>query len=255
MPRVPNTRSTSVYWLYDVRPTTLLDYPRGRPFYCGKTVYDLETRLAQHQSIARRNKKRLISTWLNDCGEHVRIRSMELVPVDCDWAERERYWIRTLRTLYPGGANVTEGGQGSPGNVHTDIAKAKMAAAARQRSPETLAKIGFASANRDPEVYAKIGASNRGRVASAETRVKLSIAGRGKKRSPETRAKMKAAALKRPRESWDHVRKPMSPEIKAKISAAHVGLKHSPQSVESMKAAARRRREKREAESIDAHAI
>jgi hypothetical protein len=67
--------------------------------------------------------------------------------------------------------------------------------------------------------------SNRGRVASPETRAKISAANRGRVHSPETRAKMSA--------------KIMTAEQRAKISAAHRGRRPSPQTIAASIAARR----------------
>jgi hypothetical protein len=204
MPRIPNTRPTLIYWLFDTRPETLIEWPNGRPFYCGKTVLRPSARFDKHRSDAKRCPVRAISKRLIECGQHVRLQIMETVSPNADWSARERYWILTLRTLYSGAVNITEGGQGSAGYIPSLETRAKRSASLRGRvfSLETRAKIGLASRNRSPEVYAKIGASQRNRTASPETRAKLSVAGKGKKRSEETRARMAAARKNRTPESY-----------------------------------------------------
>jgi hypothetical protein len=231
MPRIPNTRPTLIYWLFDMRPETLALHPNGWPFYCGKTVLRPSARFEKHRSDAKRCPDRPISKRLIECDRHIRLQIMETVSADCNWTERERVWIHSLRTLYPGAVNITDGGQGSPGYIPSFETRTKRSASLMGRvfSIEHRAKIGLASRNRAPGVYAKIGASQKNRIVSLETRAKLSVAGKGKRRSEETRARMVAAAKNR------------SPERYAKTGAKLKGRKFSAETIARMKIAARQR--------------
>lgn len=190
MPRVPNTRPTSIYWLFDARPETLVQHPDGRPFYCGKTVLKSNRRFAQHRNAALKHPTTPIAKWLNECGDHVRVQVMEHVVASDDWAARERFWISMIRLLYPGGANITAGGDGTPGNVQTAEARAKIGASkkGKKRKPfsaEWLASLSF---------------SKKGKPKSAEHRLKTATAKTGKKRAPfsaEWRANLSAAQFAR----------------------------------------------------------
>ena len=82
--------------------------------------------------------------------------------------------------------------------VWTAEAKAKISAANRRRSPETLARMSIKHFS--PEARARISAAQKGRQASAETRAKMSAASKGRPKSAETRARMSAAAKKRKRQ-------------------------------------------------------
>lgn len=237
MPRIPNTRPTLIYWLFDVRPETMIEWPNGRPFYCGKTVLKPSARFAKHRSDAKRCINRPISQRLTECGSYVRLQIMETVSSGDDWPARERFWISSLRSLYPDTVNITEGGQGSPGYLPSPETRAKRSASLKGRvfSVEHRAKIGLASKNRAPGVYAKIGESQRGRTATLETRAKLSAAGKGKKRSEETRARMVIAAKNR------------SPERYAKTGAKLKGRVFSTETIAKMKIAAIQRWDARRA--------
>lgn len=188
MSRIPNTRPTLIYWLIDIRPDTLINRPNGRPFYCGKTVFPVLTRLKNHRVDMMRHPQRPISSWLKECGENVRVQVMEIVPPSLRWSERERFWIYTIRLLYPGGANISDGGEGAPGYVFPAELRAAMSAF-RKGKPHS------------PQHRAKIGAANRRRVVSLETRLKIAAARRGKPTTtgrvfkPETLEKMRAAKL------------------------------------------------------------
>lgn len=215
MPRTRNTRPTTIYWLVDVRPEILVQWPRGYPFYCGKTVLRPQYRFDRHRRDSFKFPDRPLSKRLRECDEFVSVRTMETVPADADWIEREKFWIYTLRLLWTGALNIADGGQGVPGYVASVEVRAKQSAALTGRviSKETRARIGKATASRDPSVYRKISLSNKGRIVSAETRSKLSAAGKGKKRSAETRARMSLAqkGLRKP---------PISEETRAKMRAS-----------------------------------
>lgn len=209
MPRVPNVRPTSIYWLVDTRT--------NEPFYCGKTVYKVETRLGAHRRQSVAQPRRPLSIRLLECGENVRAETMEVVPPNRDWAERERYWIKTLRSVYQGCLNVTDGGHGAAGMVLSVEQRRKMSAAhtgkklspahcqkmrerqtGKKLSDDTRAKIAASVRGTEfsDERCAKISAAKRGKTPSAETRAKIrsSLMGRpGRKHSDESRAKMRAA--------------------------------------------------------------
>jgi hypothetical protein len=111
--------------------------------------------------------------------------------------------------------NLTDGGEGSSGYVHTEEGRVKMSTVrtGKRQSAQTVAKrvaknIGK---KRTPETKAKIGAANRGKKPSAETLAKLSAVRRGAKRSPEHLAKLIAGRKG----------KKLSPEHRAKIAEAH----------------------------------
>lgn len=226
MPRVPNTRPTIVYWLIDMRPETLVEHPQGHPFYCGKTVRDIPYRLRKHRTYARRKPNRLVSVWLNQCGEYMRVQVMETVPANGDWIARERWWIYTIRTFWPGGANVSAGGTGVPGYVHSAESRAKMSASMRgkKRSADACARMSASRTGRklSDEQRAKISTFHKGKKLSAEHCAKMSASNKGKKRSPETCARISASKK-------GHK---ISADIRAKMSAAQKGKKRKPFSAE-----------------------
>lgn len=203
MPRIPNIRPTNIYWLYDIRPETLVEWPKGQPFYCGKTVSNVEVRLREHQRDAKnKHPNRAISKRLARCDGFTRIQIMEVVPSDGDWRECERHWIRSLRERFSGCVNLSDGGEGTPGTIHTVESRAKMSAArkGRKHSAEHCARIGAANRHRiqSAETRAKISAARMGRptttgkILSAETRAKIGAVQKGRKHTAEHRAKMTA---------------------------------------------------------------
>src|SRR5580704_6086189 len=113
MPRCKRAVPTFIYWLIDTRTEP------GRPFYCGKTIRKVEYRLKSHLHTAAARPNRALSVRLFECGESIRVQTMEVVPIDGDWAARERHWIAVLRGSFPEAVNIARGGEGAPGNIHT----------------------------------------------------------------------------------------------------------------------------------------
>lgn len=269
MARRKNDRPTVIYWLIDVRPSVLAISPDGLPFYCGKTVLGVKARFNLHLFDARRTN-RPSAVRLRECGNHVRIQIMETVPPEGNWVDAERRWISILRSKFPESVNVTNGGQGAPGHIHTDAARAKMSAARRGKAvsaehraklsaalkgrklsaeicakmstnrmgkPLSLAHRAATSAGRKGIVFsaeqlANMRTAHLGKKQSAETIEKKAAACRGQKRSPETRAKMSAAQKG----------KTFSAERCAAMRDARLGKKHSLETRTKMRAAQKARR-------------
>lgn len=88
------------------------------------------------------------------------------VPAGDDWCAAEKRWIEVLRTHFPGGANITLGGQGASGMVHGQEMRTKISAIHKGKtvSPETRARIGAASRGRKhpPESIERRAAKMRG---------------------------------------------------------------------------------------------
>lgn len=195
MPRKKETRATTIYWLVDTRPDTIAaGWPNGLPFYCGKTVFDHEFRLRDHRRDAIRHPHRLIAKRMVECGDFVRSRVMEMVPLDQNWGERERYWISTLRLLYPGCVNVAVGGQGASGVIRSAETRRRMSESNRnseKRKAATLARTGKPSGQKHTE----------------ETKQKLREAHLGMKASDATREKMRESAKLKAPLTAEHIRK------------------------------------------------
>lgn len=171
MPRQKNTRPTSIYWLYDSRT--------GIPFYCGKTVESVSERLTNHKREAIKKPHRALSKKLIELDKYVTHKIMELIAPADDWAARERYWITVLRRLYPSCLNISAGGAGVPGLIHTTQTREKFRAA---RTGKALS----------PSTRAKLSAALKGKTVSIETRAKLRVANTGKRLSAEHCAQMSA---------------------------------------------------------------
>lgn len=221
MSRRPNSKTTYIYWLFDMRPETIaLGWDTGYPFYCGKSIRKLEYRLARHFADVSKWPHRKNSVMMSICEGHVRIALMETVPPTGDWAARERFWIASLRLINPNCTNISDGGDGVPGYIPNEATRAKLSAANRGRklprwqiellrnihlgskhTPEQIEKTASAlrGRKRPPEVCAKIGTANRGKTRSEETRSKQRAAKLGKKQTPEHVANMRAAITGKPK--------------------------------------------------------
>jgi group I intron endonuclease len=136
----------------------------------------------------------------------------------------EIFYIKEHQSLFPGGYNLTEGGDArllseetkakigaaNKGKVHTDESKAKMAAARMGKvlSGEHKAKLLVVNTGRtfSEEHKAKIGAANKGKVHTDESKAKMAAArigkpGRmqGKKHTDEAMKKIMEVCKNRPK--------------------------------------------------------
>lgn len=183
MSRQKISHPTNIYWLYDMRLDVLATHgPRGCPFYCGKTVQIPKVRLRHHRSFAGRFPKRPSASRINQCGVHLRLEVVEVVPSDGDWMACEKAWIAALRMLYPADAtNVSDGGESQT--------------AGWKHKPETLAKIGAVHKGKkfSPERCARMSAERKGCIITPETRLKISAANKGQKRAIEFSQRQSAA--------------------------------------------------------------
>lgn len=233
MPRRPNTKPTNIYWLVDTRPETIASgWPVGKPFYCGKTVHSVERRFAGHKCDALKYPTRPISRALLKCGNDIQVKLIEIVPINIDWTVRERHWIRLLRYLNPECANVSNGGDGPAGMIHTEAARKRMSLAKQNCKDETRRKLSEYAKNRPPEVLAKIGAASRGRVDSDETRKRRRESHLGLVKSAETCERIRVAKLNQ------------TEETRRRISKAKRGYKYSEKALEGIRAGQKRRRER-----------
>lgn len=213
----------------DMRSETIaLGWHSGFPFYCGKTISEIEIRLRHHRAVARKHPNRPVSTWINACGENIRIELMEIVAPGKDWCQRERHWIGTLRFSFPGGANVTNGGEGTPGLVQSKEHRAKISAALKGRKISEEHRFKLSSREVSRETRLKMSASGKSRRHSVETRIKMSTTRKGMKHTVESRAKMSASQKGRTftakhlaKLSATRKGQKRSPETRAKMSAAH----------------------------------
>lgn len=160
--------------------------------YVGKTVRSLSRRLGNHIANAKGNQhNKHLSNWILKIlalGKRPLIELLE----ECEhsvWQEKEKFWI----SKYPNLINLTSGGDGCDGFIHSEATKEKL----------RIAKLGYKHSEEfkrnmskrlkgvplTEEHKAHIGNANRGRKASLETKKKLSEAHKGIFQSEESKRK------------------------------------------------------------------
>lgn len=116
--------------------------------------------------------------------------------------------------------NLTDGGEGLSGHIHSDESRKKMSAShyGKKRPLGTGSKIAAALYGRkhSPEARVKIALFRRGKKMSSETIAKIVVATRGRKQSP------------------DHIEKRIAPLRGRK------GRKHTPEHIAKVRSALRR---------------
>ena len=208
--------------------------------YVGQTIQKLSKRLYAH----KRGKNQMVDKAIQKYGWENLIHEVleENIPREM-LDEREIFWIAKLKTKFPNGYNLTDGGDGGRGMTPTPETLAKMSAAQKARgskppsfkgkhhSEEAKAKISEARQNISPETRAKMSAamqgnkngignkSRTGQKNSPETLAKMSASMMGHEVSAETRAKISKANSG---ENNSNYGKPLSEETRAKISASMI---------------------------------
>lgn len=186
--------------------------PDMTPFYIGKgdrrRANNL-TRNAWHRKVVSKYGKENIIVELFACAS------------EKEAFFREKLTISALRRSGVVLCNMTDGGEGASGHVHSEETKAIISATHKGKlvSEETRAKMSEALKGKPlkDDHRAKCVLINIGRKHSDETRAKLSEAAKGRKLSKDHIEKIRAA----------HIGVKRSEETKAKISEANRKRKHS----------------------------
>lgn len=113
-------------------------------------------------------------------------------------SEREKYWIKYLNTKRPFGYNLTDGGEGTFGYIHTEESKRKMSDKKRGKlthfqSTETRQKISNANTGRkiSRDIVDRLRHQKIGKPVSPEHREKIKNSLKGKPKSPQHSYKLK----------------------------------------------------------------
>lgn len=182
--------------------------------YVGITCKGRDFRWKQHVRAAKRNKRTgaLQGAILKYGEEAFSIETIETV-ANVDLAnDAERRYIAEIKTAWPDGYNMNDGGEARGGFAWSEETKAKMRAAASGREilPETRVKLSAAVKARwsDPEYRNRVHQGNQSPECMAKRqfhgrRTGLKYGGQmlGKKHTAEARAKMSAAQMGRP--AWN----------------------------------------------------
>lgn len=198
--------------------------------YIGITIRPVKKRLSEHLGVAKRGKTTLIARALTKYG--LAAFRLEILGQAESWevlCAMEQAAIRTYNTFKPHGYNLTRGGDGTLGRLHTEVAKQRISAA-------NTGKV------HDRAFREKVSARFRGVPKSPVQRERMGAWQRGANNSqfgktPKHHAKMLAAAEKaRQEHGHPHAGKPLSPAHKAKLSAANTGRKMSEEHKAAMSA-------------------
>lgn len=199
------------------------------PFYVGKGKGSRAEKLTRNTHYSR------VVTKLSKLGMCVEIRMVESglseqAAFDLEM-DRIVFWKQSGVKL----TNITNGGEGCSGLVHSEKTRAKLRAIRKQQGPHSEAtrkKMRLAQAGRKPSeaTRAAVSLSNRLRVFSPETRRRIGLASASRKNpcSPETRVKIGVAnknpsAETRAKMSASAKKRRASSETRAKISASLMG--------------------------------
>lgn len=202
-----------------------LTEPDGEVRYIGKTVGTLRHRFNMHLSHARPGKKAYVARWIRG----LLLKNMKpgiiiIEQCDGDGCERERFHIAKGRNDGLRLTNLTDGGEGSPGNVHPaevrEKIRQKLTGRTRSESHCMALREAFKHRKMTPQWIANAAAGKRGKKHSPEWIEKCRLARIGKKLnlSPETRLVMRLHRLG----------KKHTAESRKKMSVARQGLRHTP---------------------------
>lgn len=139
--------------------------------------------------------------------------------------EHEKFLIWCFRDMGCSMANITNGGEGSSGLVHTDAVKEKIRSLhkGKKLTPEHVELLRKSSTGRKHTEKTKsyLSKLNKERVLTEDQLQRIKDAHTGKNLSSETRKKISLA----------HIGKTMSPEHREIISKTHKGKKQSEEQV------------------------
>lgn len=195
----------------------VLQSPTGKR-YIGISTKTFEERWNVHQMRVKEGRSQALQAAIRKYGA-ANITGWTLVIAD-NWdylCELERRAIQTFGTLSPNGYNLTTGGEGVPGRVHTEAAARNMSAGQRRRfsdpaERQRLAEQGrwqerlpekAAEAHRKrsekmktPDVRAKLSAAARKQFESEAGRARAVEIGKAAMRDPARRAKISTTVRK-----------------------------------------------------------
>lgn len=229
-------KDQSIFYVYEHwRPDTNECFLVGKGH--GRRAYALAKRNTRHRHIVGYLRK-------NGMEPEVRIIFKEMTEAEA--LSLEIAWIALWRSQGQAVANITDGGEGTTGLVHSEqtraLIKAKRAGQPRRPcSPETREKIAAAQrgVKRGPnpkmraaltgrklseEHKRKIGEGGRGRVDSPEVRARRAVANKGRKASETTRLLLRLSHLGHTQSAESHAKRSASLKATwAKRKALHDG--------------------------------
>lgn len=168
---IDDEREWYIYVLKDPRD--------GEVRYVGFTI-DIKRRYRNHITSSQREKT-YKANWIRSVLRAGFKPALEIIESGYgDWQEREAHWIEYYRSIGARLTNATNGGDGTPGYVMSDEAKAKLRRGALGRviSIEQREKLRIANMGKvhPPSVREKISAGNKGKIRTPEMLEKYKLA-------------------------------------------------------------------------------
>ena len=180
-------RAWHIYVLSDPRAA-------GVPRYIGVTFRGVARRVVEHVCRARTGGRTHRDCWLRSLLAAGVEPAVDVVQSGRGegWQEAERSWIAKHRQAL---VNSTDGGEGAPGLVCSDEAKAAMSLARRGKKYAPGRVPAMLGRSHSVEAKAKIADAGRGRAHTSHSKALLSAAHAGKALSKEHRAKLRDSKL------------------------------------------------------------
>lgn len=208
----------------------ILNFPNGKS-YIGISKWGAQKRFAKHCESVRCGSKFAAHNAIRKFGpENTAVKTL----VIADWPylkALEKQAIAAFSTKAPDGYNMTDGGDGTIGHIHSAESRLRMSAAhiGKPLPPETKAKMSLAAKGKPKtkEHAANIGASRKGTQLSTEHRKKISVAHTGKRLTPEQRERI----------SENLTGRPMSEKTRLTLIALNTGKLKSKESIAKRTAA------------------
>lgn len=226
---------TSNFYIYG-----LFDPVNGELRYIGKCQTSLYRRLQSHKAPSQVKLHTHRSNWIHNLlirGTRPEICLIQELSNSDELCLAEKYWIKYFKDCGCRLTNLTEGGEGAPGHLTSEMTKSKISASLRgnqnargfKHTRETKLKMSKAvtgiKRSRETKMAMSIRASisnlgnknTLGYKPTKETIELLRVAGTGRRHTVEARAKMSKAAAGRL--AWN-IGIPQQEKTKRKISAA-----------------------------------
>ncbi len=112
-----------------VKVYALVEPNKGPLRYVGQTTNDLNIRLSQHICAAQRENKTYLHKWINKLLRQELKPNIILLQPNAELHISEQKWIKKLFDAGFRLTNLSDGGDGNPGYVHSKATKAKIAKA------------------------------------------------------------------------------------------------------------------------------
>jgi len=193
-----------------------LQHKESKRWYIGKSI-DIAKRFKTYKRLSCKRQPKIYNALVKYGVESFDYIIIEIVQLEENLAEREKFWIKEYKALEEG-YNLNEGGFGGgpkfwteemrqkksnfmKGVVFTEkwLANLSKARKGRKLSQEHIEKLKNINTGKvySPETIEKMRAAKRGKKLTEEHKKKIGLSGTGRKNSEETKEKMRQAAFRR----------------------------------------------------------